>query len=460
MSEHYQGTRLPQDVTVGSLRDITADYEKMVVTVMQAIADRHNRWPDYPYVNTKLDLITGQDFPENDPIKGKGAIYGWIQGRALESLVGHCRWLRGRGLAADLVPRLEEMMRGLFGKLTEIRQRHAGRLRFFMTPDGDPFVMDDAGRPTPATEETPYGFSDIFGCKGLLAAAAYLEDKAAFGEAMTYCREIDTAIHERRFENDQVALDPKNPVIPTPGKHPHGPYMIQIGTAALLAGLGEAASVEMGLKLIRYELENHVNVFGRIPRLQAFDFWENIDDEGKPYLDDGKIVSDPGHALECVGLMLKFTSAVTANDLATSAQAREIAEVERTMPRILERNFRNGFRPGPGGVVKAYDLKARETINSDMPWWPLPETMRSAALCLKACDGDGDREMCLGVLRDCHNAFVGGFVRPDLHLMSYQTRDEAGLPVPVIPASADADPGYHTGLSIVDMLDVIGEVAP
>ena len=65
--------------------------------------------------------------------------------------------------------------------------------------------------------------------------------------------------------------------------------------------------------------------------------------------------------------------------------------------------------------------------------------------------------MCLRVLRDCHNAFAGHFVRPELHLMAYQTRSESGEPIHVIPATADADPGYHTGLSIIDMLDILEE---
>ena len=65
--------------------------------------------------------------------------------------------------------------------------------------------------------------------------------------------------------------------------------------------------------------------------------------------------------------------------------------------------------------------------------------------------------LCLRILGNCHNAFVR-YVRPDIHLMAVQTRSEEGRPVPVIPASADADPGYHTGLSIIDMLDLIEEL--
>ncbi|MBT4500644.1 MAG: N-acyl-D-glucosamine 2-epimerase, partial [Gemmatimonadetes bacterium] len=61
----------------------------------------------------------------------------------------------------------------------------------------------------------------------------------------------------------------------------------------------------------------------------------------------------------------------------------------------------------------------------------------------------------LRVLSACHNAFVRHFLRPDLHLMAVQTRNERGDIIPVIPATADADPGYHTGLSIIDVLDAL-----
>ena len=37
--------------------------------------------------------------------------------------------------------------------------------------------------------------------------------------------------------------------------------------------------------------------------------------------------------------------------------------------------------------------------------------------------------------------------------MAVQTVDEEGRPVDVIPATPDADPGYHTGLSIIDFLE-------
>jgi hypothetical protein len=37
--------------------------------------------------------------------------------------------------------------------------------------------------------------------------------------------------------------------------------------------------------------------------------------------------------------------------------------------------------------------------------------------------------------------------------MAVQTLDKNGQPVDIIPATPDADPGYHTGLSIIDFLN-------
>jgi hypothetical protein len=60
----------------------------------------------------------------------------------------------------------------------------------------------------------------------------------------------------------------------------------------------------------------------------------------------------------------------------------------------------------------------------------------------------------------CSNAFVANFVNPGAHLMAYQTVGADGRPVDVIPATSDADPGYHTGLSIIDFLECLRDLPP
>ena len=141
----YRGVLLSEGPTLNDLRAIVPDYEAMLITIMGVIADRYDRTPNYPFIDTKLDLITGEDFPADDPARGPNAIYGWIQGRGLEALAGHCRWMRRRQLGSDLLPRLEGMMREVLDKLRDMRARNGGHLFFFMTPDGDPFVLGADG---------------------------------------------------------------------------------------------------------------------------------------------------------------------------------------------------------------------------------------------------------------------------------------------------------------------------
>ena len=137
------------------------------------------------------------------------------------------------------------------------------------------------------------------------------------------------------------------------------------------------------------------------------------------------------------------------------------ARADRAPPRCptahvhaAERNFANGYIAHPGGISKAYDLVSRRHLNTDMPWWNLPETIRSAALAWNVASNGEERARCLEILRDTHNAFRH-FIRTDLHLMAYQTRSIEGKPIDAIPATADADPGYHTGLSLIDAIEIL-----
>ncbi|MGE4564623.1 MAG: N-acyl-D-glucosamine 2-epimerase, partial [Victivallaceae bacterium] len=114
--------------------------------------------------------------------------------------------------------------------------------------------------------------------------------------------------------------------------------------------------------------------------------------------------------------------------------------------------FAIGFAPGPGGIVKSYDLIARRVVNSDMPWWSLPETIRAAAL---TSEFTGETVRTGEIMKKCAAAFLRGYVRPELNRMAVQTRNDRGEVVPVIPATPDADPGYHTNLSIIDALPAL-----
>lgn len=128
------------------------------------------------------------------------------------------------------------------------------------------------------------------------------------------------------------------------------------------------------------------------------------------------------------------------------------------MPRVLVRCFDNGFHPDSGGLVLFIDLVTRGPMSEIMPWWNLPETLRAAMLSWRVAGSDMERTECLRVLSACHNAFAQHYVRPELHLMAYQTRSIKGEPVAIIPATPDADPGYHTGCSVLDFLNAYDDL--
>jgi len=440
---------------------VAADYAAMLVEVMTAIADRYERRPNYPFIDTKINLMTGADFSADDPLRGFGTISGWIQGRGLEALVEHCRWLRSHPEIAagrTLIPRLEQILREVSQSLWAIFRRNQGHVFFFMTPQGSPFLLQADGKPREMTTWAIdwYSYSDLFVAKGLYAAAVYRSDTAAAADARAYCYAIDQAIWADRFISNEKEVDLQTGLPPRGSRCEQGPYMIQLGTAAVLTDLGrDPAVVEMGLRLLRHQLGHFVQVAAGHPDFRPGDAWEAIEPDGSPVRTEEGVSSNPGHAIELVGLGLKFTAAARHHGLGTPKQAREIAELEAFMPTILDQQFQRGFRPDAGGICLRVDLIQRKPLSDIMPWWSLPETIRAAMESWSVSTDPAGQRRCLEILSQSHNAFAQHYVRPELHLMAYQTRSTAGHPVAVIPATADADPGYHTGVSILDFLRIL-----
>lgn len=460
MSKDHTPPTLSEGPSLDDLRTLVPYYQSMLVSVMTWIADRYERNPAYPFIDTKVDLMTGEEFPENDSVRDRDTIYAYIQGRGLEALAGHARWLRRTQLpeATHLVPRLERILREVLVSIQRIRASNGGHMAFFMTPRGEPFHLDEHGgrRHLRLDADAPYTLSDLFCSKGMYATATYLGDESARKEAVTYCNNTVQALWNGTLVHDQQPLDPKNPVSPVSGRHSQGPYMLSLGTAALLTECEHGADpLRMGLGLIRHVFERHINLAESHSTFAEGDFWEFIDDDGHPYVKDGAVPSDPGHALEFVGLGLKFVAAAHRHKDDEDSTLQTLDTYARRMPLVLRRNFDNGYQAGAKGICKSYDLVQRRPLNTDMPWWNLPEAMRAAAYCWRLAATANEKAEALRVLARCHNAFAHHYVRPELHCTAYQTRDEDGRPVHVIPATADADPGYHTGLSIIDMLDLI-----
>ncbi|MFW6146313.1 MAG: AGE family epimerase/isomerase [Planctomycetota bacterium] len=459
----YRGTRLSDPPDAEALARAVRDARVMVLSVLQTILDRHERHPRDPFLDTKLSVLRGTDYADDDPVAGRDRIYGWIQGRGLEALATHETWLRNSTAVApalrdDLCKRIRIMLRTVLDAMEALRRANGGRLFFVMTQDGTPLRMGPDGRfvPVAMADDAPSNFSELFYVKGLAAAAAVLDDAAALAAAREWFAVIDRDLTEGRFRSDQQPLDPSNAAIATvPGRHPQGPRMIAIGAAArMLACTGETLYLDAGLAYVDHILDHHVNTDGLVAGGRPYDLWEFVDDAGRPYLEPGGVLRcDPGHACEFVGLALKLLRTAERLGRLTDVAAPRLRRCGDLLPTILERNFANGFHPEGLGIAKAVDLTTGEVIHSDMPWWSLPETIR-AALEARAIVEPSRRTVMDAIARRCWNAFVGGYVRPAVHLMAYQTLDRDGRPVDVTPGMPDADPGYHTGLSLIDAIEL------
>ena len=102
---------MPLRPQVHHLESLHRYYTALNLAVLRTIDARFD--DSYPFIDTKLDLASasGSDFNTDDAFRGRNAVYGWIQGRGLESLAGHCRWLRCNGKAPGLLARLEAQLR-------------------------------------------------------------------------------------------------------------------------------------------------------------------------------------------------------------------------------------------------------------------------------------------------------------------------------------------------------------
>lgn len=453
----YGKLLLPDRPTIDDIRAVARDYVAIIHRVMHYIADRYERSPYTGFIDTKFNIITGEDFSVEDP-RGPKTVYSWIQGRGLEALVGHAIWLRRHSWAdprGRLVDRLDEMIRGIYEQLQTTRRKNRGRLFFFTDPTGVPFVFTDDGRRVhyPISNNAPYNFSDLFGSRGLYAAASYLQDEKGLKEATSYCLSFENALWDNRFESDQQKLPPISVAAPSPKiRLSHAPFTIQLATPPLMATReNNPTYIERGLRLMQHVLSRHVNTNGTQSQLHPHDFWEFVGEEGLPFLDAGRLILDPGHALEFVGLGLKLTRVARTMGL----DDKKLTPFEAPMTGILIRSMERGYVSEVGGIRKQVDLLTERPIDDTMPWWSLPETMRAAILCWSVSPNETGRREILSLYAKCHNSFVKHYVRPDRHLFAVQTRSATGDAIDVIPATADADPGYHTGLSLIDVLDVL-----
>ena len=351
--------------------------------------------------------------------------------------------------------RIKSMMAKVLTANEEIRAANHGRMFFCTNSDGIRLEIDKTGVFKPVLQMPGQSnVSDLFYSKGLFKAAWILGQKELFAEGVSYFRNVLEDIINNDSYSDQQPFDPKNKVGHIPGKISQGPFMICLSG---LAEIGRIAPYEpwfdYAQNIIRRIIKFHIN-HGQHKDLELFDFIEAVDADGNPWLDADGILCDPGHALEFIGLATKCLLLMRKY----SKYRALTMECQALFPNVLSHIFALGFNEETGGICKAYDLKKRKVLNSDMPWWSLPETMRATVELSEFIPKDSDTDKPIIIAAKCSNVFVTNYINYDVHMMAYQTRDAVGQVIETIPAIPDADPGYHTGLSIIDCITILRKI--
>ncbi len=431
-------------------------------THLQVLLSRLERDPHYGFVDTKFSTLDGHDFPDTDPIRGRQSVYGWIQARALEALAEHGRWLQsdahlGATQHQNPVKRLKDALPQLVERTLAVRSRTGGHLPFVFRPDGTPLAVEQSGalRPAPPPPASTYG--DLFLAKGLIAAGAFLSNPELREQGFTLLTEVLTDIETNRFRSNQQPLRPPHRSNWTSCRQEEGPWMIALG--ALELAYRESQNPEWltkAISFIRRLTERHLNL-GQFPELAFLDFVETLTPDGQPLIRSGRIVCVPGHVLEFVGLSAKILLRVRAVPSLPEKFQRTVRRVTALLPELFLHTFELGYQPEPGGIVASVDLTARRPLDANLPWWAVPEALRAAELVLHL---DLDPQTA-SKLAEARNRLLGDllvyWVNPKAHFWLFQTRDAAGNPLDSIPATPDADPAYHTGLSLLDLLEPPGQ---
>jgi hypothetical protein len=368
------------------------------------------------FLNTKQNSITLKDYDEGDGWRGPQYLYGWIQGRGLEALVLHAAFFEREDPA--LAAELSRMARELYVALDELRASD-GHAYFCYDADLTPMVPGGDRAVPQHRPRDLYTYSDVFVLKGLIAASTR-HDPSSTGRFLSDLLDLVRAIEEGRFVMDERR--PLDRVTLGVQKEEFGPWMIVLGAAALLHRLGLREAAGFGGRFITHVLARH---------------WDTDGPAASFLLRDtpGEDHCNPGHAIEFVGFALDY--------LPSDADHATVDDLRK----ILLASFRAGFRLP--GVCLSVAAPGGRHLSPYYPWWPLPETIRAAALAYERTRDPA----ALGVWRQAHRAFFDLYWRREPPL-AYQTRDASG-PVDFVPATPDLDPGYHTGLSLLGAIEAI-----
>ena len=360
------------------------------------------------FIDTRVNPLTGQDYTEADGLRGPDWISGWIQGRGLEALVTFAVHYETRDPA--LAARLDAFARPLYARLRALQAEH-GHGYFLYDRALTPVHRDGRGGAVPQARHADlFSYADIFLAKGLIAGASRYAP-ADLPRHLDFFHRIRAAIEDGRFQMGEQAEISRAAIAAEPDDH--GPRMILLGAAGMLRRVGLAQEAKWADAMIGHVL----------------DHW--LDDTGLLRNVPGDDALNAGHGIEFVGFAFDHIGA--SGD----------PELKSRLAAALIRLFDHAFREP--GIPLSVSASSGALLEPWFPWWPLPETIRAAALARKA--GAPQAESLERIQLAADAAFFANYWRGNLGF-AYQGRTPDG-PVDYVPATPDLDPGYHTGLSLL-----------
>jgi hypothetical protein len=360
------------------------------------------------FIDTRVNPLTGEDYTAADGLRGPDWISGWIQGRGLEALVTFAAHYETVDPA--LAARLDAFARPLYARLSELQAEHDHGY-FLYDQALTPVHKDGNGGAIPQARHADlFSYADIFFAKGLIAAAARYAE-ADLPRHLEFFHRIRAAIEDGRFQMGEQVEISRAAIAAEPDDH--GPRMILLGAAGMLRRVGldhEAAWADATIKYV-------------------LDHW--LDDTGLLRNVLGDDALNAGHGIEFVGFAFDHIGA--SGDPA----------LKERLAAVLIRLFDHAFREP--GIPLSVSASSGDLLQPWFPWWPLPETIRAAAIArASGAPQTADLER---IQRAADAAFFGNYWRGGLGF-AFQGRTPDG-PVDYVPATPDLDPGYHTGLSLL-----------
>lgn len=444
---------MKQEVVVGTIKH-PADSRTQLKVMKQIIDDtmmlmlqRRTLRPDYGWIDLKLDAISGEDMFESDGIRGKNHIYSWIQGRGLEAIATHLKWYDRVGWPSDdAKEELISLGRSVSANLQRQRRSNGGHLYFLAT---------DRSHPTEDTDV--FTMSDLFCSRGLYAFNHDWGTEEERRASRRYITDTLQAIIGNKLVNDQIGFHPSQYQGRKAKATGFGTEMLGLGAVTLLMRLERDSNAPaIGRRFVEKILSKHVNSMGRWPSIEDGIIVEMLDDEGNVFLDEeGRVLVDPGHSLEFIGLAAQMVAVYLECYGNEETEYEWMIDVGGTLDSLIEPNLKLGFSE-TGGIVKRIDAVSKTIPYDTMPWWSLPETLRAIALTEHLKKGPWST---FGTewFERCLSAFTENYRKPSACPIAVQTIDSSGKPVDVIPATPDLDPGYHTGLALLDCCNVLSK---